>query len=353
LALIDKAEVETIRIVRYVLHEVGPNPGDEVISENELRAGLLAHFLIGRIVAASRGSTFVFTEPADGRDGSPILASLRTVANDGGTFVERGQALARAFQQVQDARTKRGLFALFELIVGEKQHFAIVKFDHQISASYLADLESHTSSLSLNESSITSSPEAIQKAAVIRLEGLGGLLSVRERGVIRARGATDLFENYLGVVRRYSPTQQTARLVEVIEAVAVEHQGLLPKNFLTSLSSKTFHLMQVLESFDPDDNSVVSTIFGATAEDSPLGASFERLVSKDPMLDGEHFEIDKTAVREPTWTRIVTAEKIEIRYGNQFADRVVVSDDKKTITVTTAEITSNVQYSPKKTARRS
>jgi hypothetical protein len=335
LALLPENELRALRIVHMVLHEVGPKDEDFKLFEGEVEAGDLTGFFIDRLVEANKGSAYEFEAE------SKVLAALRAVDSRPEDIVEQGRAVATLFNNEHSGHVLAGSFAIFALAGGAAKYYALVKFDHRPVA--VLDDTTTRARLELVRKTIVESPEAMQKSALVQLGDDGGALAVRDRR--GSRKIPEYFVRFLQVRRRFSESELTKKLSEVIKEVAEKNEQILGARFLDTLPTKIYNAVHGAETFDAAREDIMVSVFGPQPEDSPIRSSFtEHLVESG--LEHEQFDIDKTVVSQPTRRRILTVEGIEIRYAAALQDRVEevqMADGTTQIRINTARVEKHEQ----------
>src|SRR5262249_21865818 len=156
-----------------------------------------------------------------------VLASLRRVEEDPARFVGETKDLAALFNGMHSGAASVGVFLVFVLRVGGARLYAIIKYDHEEVLSYTIEEEEDVrrALIAALQSTFVRSPEALQKAAIIRLNGAGGELSVRDR--VSPSKITRYFQGFLGARRRFAEGQLTQALSDVAKKTARKHAQVL------------------------------------------------------------------------------------------------------------------------------
>ncbi len=335
MALLTPAEIAALRIERIVLHEVGPGPNDFKLFDGDPDFGELVTFFVERLIVANKGSAYEFEV------GSDVLAALRVVDADATSLEAHGRALATRFNEQHRGNTNAGTFVVFVLAAEARRFYAVVKFDHRPSIDI--DDTMDRAQLRLLTKTIVESPDAMQKSAIILLTEGGGDLAVRDRkgpGSIPA-----YFLRFLGVKRRFSETELTTKLADVIKEVAAENEATLPAAFLYNLPTRIFQTVQNLERFDAASQDIVTAFFGQEPAESPVRTSFAAKL-REAGLEDEEFAIDRAAVPRPTRERLVTNEGIEVNYSEAVRARITeipLPGGEVQIQITTSGILRRVQ----------
>lgn len=313
--MIEPDHLNSIAIERMIFHVVGPDDGNLVLLE-EIDAGDHADFFVDRIRTASNGVMFDFVAA------SPVLASLTRIEEDASRFVSETKDLATLFNTMHSAAASVGVFLMFVLNVAGERLYAIIKYDHEEVLSYTIEEEEDVrrALIAALTSTFVRSPDALQKAAIIRLTGAGGELSVRDR--VAPSKITRYFAGFLGVRRRFQPDQLTMTLSEITKKTARKHAGTLGPAVMSQLNRRVYDAVQAQPGFDPGNREpFLAAVFGPLPEDSPVRSTFDKEL-RNSRIENEVFDFDREAVPRPRRKHMVTDEGIEVIYDRQFEDRV-------------------------------
>jgi hypothetical protein len=332
MALFNEADFAGARITRMALHEVGPRAEHFRLHEGLVAPGDSEPFFVDRVQAANNGSAYTFEAASD------VLGSLRTVADDA-SFVEVGKSLARAFHAKHTGQSSAGTLAVMEITLGDPTAaaWAILKFDHRRGV--LPEYTNDVARVTFLRKTLNDEKNAMQKAAVISLDASGGKLSVINR---RTPGDVPVyFEEFLGVTRVTTTTDMTKALVKVFEDVTMANADFMGDKLVSAVPTHLYDAAQGADTFDFEDDTLLTSVFGAQAPDSPIRASFAARIA-DAGLTGETFELDKSAVPKPTRIRYDTSENIYVSIPIEFKD--VVRIDKESVPGKTLIIIETAGY---------
>ncbi len=313
--MIDPELLDAIEIERMIFHVVGPEEGNLVLLE-EIDPGEHAAFFVDRIRSAANGVTFDFLAA------SPVLAALRRSEEDPARFVTETKDLAALFNGLHSGSASVGVFLVFMLRVGDERLYAIVKYDHEEVLSYTIEEEEdlRRALIAALQSTFVRSPDALQKAAIIRLNGAGGELAVRDR--VQPSKITRYFQGFLGARRRFRTDQLTQTLSDIAKKTARKHAGTLGAGIIGQLNRRVYEAVQAQPGFDPANKEpFLAAVFGPLPEDSPVRATFDREL-RNSRIENEIFDFDKGAVPRPRRKHMVTDEGIEVIYDREYDDRV-------------------------------
>ncbi len=298
-----------------IFHVVGPEDANLVLLE-EIDPGSHASFFLDRIRSSCNGIMFDFLSA------SPVLASLRRVESDSSRFSSETKDLAALFNGLHSGAASVGVFLVFMLLVDGNRFYAIIKYDHEEVLSYTIQEEEDVrrALIAALQSTFVRSPDALQKAAIIRLTDVGGELSIRDR--VSPGKVTKYFQGFLGVRRRFQPDQLTSSLSEIAKKTARRHAADLGSAVMGQLNRRVYDAIQAQPGFDPANREpFLAAVFGPLPEDSPIRKTFDREL-RNSRIENEVFEFDKAAVPRPRRKHLVTDEGIEVIYDRQYDDRI-------------------------------
>lgn len=313
--MIDADHLDNINIERMIFHVVGPDDANLVLLE-EIEPGEHSDFFTDRVRAAANGVMFDFVAA------SPVLAALRRIEEDRSRFVPETKDLATLFNGMHSGSASVGVFLVFVLNIANERLYAIIKYDHEEVLSYTIEEEDDVrrALIAALTSTFVRSPDALQKAAIIRLTGAGGELSVRDR--VSPSKITRYFQGFLGARRRFQADQLTQTLSDVTKKTARKHAGVLGPAVMSQLNRRVYDAIQAQPGFDPGNREpFLAAVFGPLAGDSPVRATFEREL-RNSRIENEVFDFDRGAVPRPRRKHMVTDEGIEVIYDRQYEDRV-------------------------------
>lgn len=299
-----------------IFHVVGKSLKEPILLK-EISPPEHADFFLERVKAALRGNLFEF-KPLSNTE-----RILRLITENGDSFTEHTQSLARDFQRLHFSRAmSMGVFFVFELSVGNGERiFALIKYDNEDVVRYLLrDADGpQVPRLERFRESFVRKAEAMQKIALVRLaNGQGGKLAVRDRS--DPAHISDYFQGFLEARRVNSPADMSAKVVEAFKQTFKDHRTELPLHIQTSGVNRIYDVLrQGGYRFDPDDlEPLITTIFGHVAEDSSLRRTLKRKL-KDQGIAEEIFDIDPEHIPKPKRRRMETAEGTHIIFDEAHA----------------------------------
>jgi hypothetical protein len=313
--LITPEQLDQITIDRMIFHVVGPEDANLVLLE-EIEAGDHASFFLDRIRSACGGIMFDFVAA------SPVLASLRRIEEDPNQFSTETKNLATLFNGMHSGSASVGVFIVFVLRVGAEILYAIIKYDHEEVLSYTIEEEEDVrrALIAALQSTFVRSPDALQKAAIVRLTAVGGELSVRDR--VSPSKITRYFQGFLGARRRFQPSQLTNTLSDITKKTARKHAADLGSTVMGQINRRVYDAVQAQPGFDPANReSFLAAVFGPLPENSPVRKTFDKEL-RNSRIENEVFDFDRTAIPRPRRKHLVTNEGIEVIYDRQYDDRI-------------------------------
>ena len=315
MALIEPEQFDQVRIERMIFHVVGPEAANLVLLE-EIEPGDHADFFLERIKSAVAGIMFDFLPD------SPVLAALLQIEANPDDFAAETKKLATLFNGRHGGATSIGVFLVFALTMGPQRLYAIVKYDHEEVLSYTIreDHDVRRAIIAALESTFVRSPNALQKAAIIKLSRVGGELSIRDR--VAPSKVTLYFQEFLGAKRRFEADQLTKMVAEITKKTARKHLENLDPVVVGSLNQRVYEVIQSQPGFDPENKEpFLASVFGPLPEESPVRKTFAREL-KNSRIQTEVFDFAPDAVPRPSKKHMVTNEGIEVIYDREYDDRV-------------------------------
>lgn len=330
MALLSADEITNLAIGRMVLHEVGPKPEHLRLFNGVIDPGDHREFFRARIADANKGSAHRFLAA-----GSALRDQLRRVRDEPDALEDVGKSLAREFDRLHRGNARAGAFALFEL-AEDRSLYGIIKFDNIRGIEISADAETHARLQQLR-TTIMESRDALQKAAIIRLTLDGDSLVVRDR----LRRAAAYFPEFLGSERTYTETELTRQLSDALYVTAEEVREDIGPRAFSEIRDRIYRAIQDATVYDPEQETVLTAVFGAVPDNSPIRTTFVEQLQQHGLED-EQFTLVKDAVPRPTRGRIRTLEGITLEYGLQLeGTNIEVLEDGRgggVITIRTARI---------------
>lgn len=343
MAFFSDEQLEGLAITRMIFHVVGPDEAKMVLLD-EMDPTPFAEFFLDRLKSTNGGLMFNFT------DGSALEAALRRVRLDGSQFERESKNLATQFQNQHSGNASEGAFMIFVLQSLGETYFAIVKYDHESVLTYAIERTSTGNKASIVESRDTfvKSADALQKSAIIKLDGVGGELCVRDRAA--PAKVSRYFQGFLGASRRYQPEMLTTTLNKIAKDVAKAHSELLGPSIMSDLNKRIYDYVQNTAGFDPSNKEpFIAAVYGALPADSPVRESFDRELKKQ-RIESEVFEFVKGVVTRPSKRKLITMEGIEVIWDRSYEGNVHrknTENGRVQITIETGGIKSEDDFSDK------
>jgi len=341
MAFLEQEQLDSLVIERMVFHVVGPEENELTLLE-EIDPGSFSEFFLDRLRGTNTGIVFDFLA------GSPVLTSIHLIEADPHSFVQESKKLAALFKAQHTGAAVKGVFFLFKLRAAQDRFYALLKYDHQAVLSYrIEDRQTgHYPLLQQIQDTFVKSPEALQKSAIVRLNGNGGELCVKDR--VAPKGITHYFRGFLGAQRRHTPATLTTKLAEITQKVAKDHFSELSEDARRNLRQRLYETVQTQDGFDPGNTDpFLFAVFGPLPEKSKIRQAFDRQL-RSSNLEGEAFDFDREAVKRPLKRRIVTTEGIQVIWDRQYEGNVKLQDlagGGTQITITTGGVKENDDFS--------
>ena len=246
--------IRELRIERMILHEVGPKAEDFRLYNGLLPPGDSEEFFLARIAAANQGSAYRFTAA------SRVEQSFRRASRFPAEFEAIGKELATTFQSLHHGAANPGTLAVFQIASQDRTYFAIVKFDNQRVVALAEGLHEHAL-ITLLRKTIVEAKDAMQMSAVVALNLDGGSLAVRARR--KGQRISDYFIEFLGAERLYSERELTKNLADALKETARAQPDHVDPLVKRELMSRIHNALAVSEEFDPEDDAMLTAVFGA------------------------------------------------------------------------------------------
>lgn len=337
MSFLDDSQLNTLRIERMVFHLVGGS-GDPVFLR-EVGTSTVGNFFLDRIRSGNNGLMYDFAE------GSRTARALSRILISDDRFNRESRTLARQFHMRHRGSMSHGLFMLFRLSCGGQPLFAVVKYDQQEVVRFAIredTLGRKRVSLRALENALVKNPEALQKTAIIRLNGVGGELCVRDRSA--GGSITRYFQRFLGAIRRHTNADLTKALQSVTREVAHECAADLSPEIKRNMVQRIDNALRSGRIFNPEDpEEFIASVFGPLPDHSGVWGAFDRSLRRH-RIESETFPVDATGIRRPSKRRLTTVEGISVVFDAEYEDRVRVSEGRggaQTITIHTGGLTEN------------
>lgn len=316
-------EAGALAIERMVFHLVGPNP-DQLVRLEELHPGRFTEFFLERIKSVVNGTRYNFS------DASATRERLARIANDGGAFQIESEKLAEDFQRKHDRSSAAGAFLVFLLKAGTARFFALLKYDDEQVLTYEvheADDGRKRVTLDAIERTFVQNREALQKSALIRLDGEGGgeLVVVDRQNKNIAR----FFENFLDIIRIHQDSELTEKLVKVTRELILANKELVPEDVVAQLRRRTYDAAKSGGYIAEDGHkNFLDTVVGTVLpNDHKLVRRFHAALRR-ARIDGMPINLDAAKVSPPNTHRYVTMNNIQVRVPHGVEAFVTVEEER-------------------------
>jgi hypothetical protein len=164
--------------------------------------------------------------------------------------------------------------------------------------------------------SFTETPEALQKSALVELNGQGGDLVVIDRS--KRSGITGVFQEFLGVRRKHSDAEMTANLEKAVLSVVKAHRDELPLEITSRVKDRLLDTAERKPEFDA--GAFFQSFFGPYGSEG-VRASFEDQLDKAE-LRGESFSYDRSALPRSGQRTYRTNEGVKVTVPEGAADTI-------------------------------
>lgn len=322
------AERDALRVEKLIFHAVH-HGGDEPTLFDEIAMAEPKHeeFFRGHVIGTLKGNRFEFAP------GSPTLEVLRGVEDDPESFVDASKRLARDFHRL-DGRFKRGVLIVTSLVTGPRRLHSLIKLDYEDGMLTFAE---HNAKASITDvlKPLSRSPKAIQKSALIELDGAGGNLVVIDHS--QRSGITEFFQGFLGVRRKLAAPEMTKAVTRTLIRTVQNHIGELPPEITARVKPRLVEIAAKQPDFDPDR--FFGDFFGAHGLPEVRG-SYDRELARNG-LDGEAFTFDAPSLPADGPRRFRTKEGITIHVPEGARDTFAIDpqpDGSILVTIRSTEV---------------
>ena len=321
----------TLQIEKMVFHIVGPNDED-FIRLQEVDPGVHRQFFIDRILSVDTGAQYSFS------DASATRLRLSRIADNNEVFQEESEALASDFQRKHGGSAAAGAFLIFVLSCGGEQSFALLKYDDETVVAYdVVEGDDGRKRVTLDalEKTFVKSRNALQKAALVRLNDDGGELVVSDRQ--NPQKVARYFESFLDAIREHTDADLTNTLVKLTRKVVRDNRELVPEEVYREVTRRTFQAARTGGVIDGNNQKAfLDTVFGgAIPDDHEIIAKYEAELRRE-RIDGVPLRLDHTSVSAPSVRRYKTHRGISIKAPIGMQEFVTIEDDRIIINDTLA-----------------
>ena len=339
MAFLTPEHADALDISRMIFHVVGPKDSDLVLME-EIDPRNHRAFFLERVKSTLSGNLFHFNGASVVRD------SLAAIAADPVEFVPKSKALAQAFHIGHAGNTSRGVFLLLALKAGDESLWSLIKYDHETVLAYVKREANGVILPDLSElqDTFVQSREALQKSAIVRLNGNGGDICVRDRS--KPSDISNYFRAFLGADRKHTPGDLTLKVISAARMAAERNKAELGVEAMKAFNRNLYQTVQNQDAFDPENpEPFISGLFGALPQEAKFRTDFAKELERQ-RIHTENFDFDKAVVPRPSKRRIMTEEGIQVVFNAEDAGKVVRgrANGQEIITITTNRITVDDDY---------
>ena len=301
--VLSEEEKSALRVENFIFHAVHHGEVEPTLHD-AVPLGPFEEFFVKRVLDTVKGNRFVFTP------GSSTMTALRGIEEDPGSFVETSKRLARQFHRADDrdrhdGRFKRGILMVTSLSSGTRRFHSLIKLDHFERVLDIVDQDAGAT-LAEVRNPVSENKKALQKSALIELDGEGGNLVVIDHG--KRSGITDFFQGFLGVARAREASELTAAVAKTVLKTVQAHAGELPPEMATQWRQRLADV--AVRRLECDTDQVFADLFGAGGSEAVRATWDAQLEAHGVAGEGFLFDHAKLPAGGPKKYR--TAENIEI-----------------------------------------
>lgn len=323
MAFFDEQQIAALKIEQMVFHLVGPKP-ESFVRLEALDPGPFTGFFLERIGSVNAGAPYIFS------DASATRERLSRISADPQRFQSESEKLAEDFQREHGGSTAAGAFLVFRLTTGAEEFFALLKYDDETVLTY--DMEEGEDgrkrvSLAALERTFVQNRDALQKSALVRLTPDGGELRVLDRR--NQQKVARYFEAFLAAKRLHDDADLTQKLVKVAREIIRGNRDLVSPEVYKEATRRCYDAAAAGGKLDAGEQKrFLEAVVGHPLDDDhPLVEKFRSALRRE-RIEGAPVTLNAQKVPQPTLTRLVTVNQIQIRVPNDMRKAVEVKDDQ-------------------------
>ncbi|MGF1476784.1 MAG: nucleoid-associated protein [Geminicoccaceae bacterium] len=323
MAFFSDEDLEQLRIEQMVFHLVGPQD-DHFVPLEAIDPGQFEAFFIERIRSINEGLPYRFT------DASATETRLRRIADNPGQFQRESEGLAQDFQRLHGGNAAAGAFLVFVLGAGNRQAFALLKYDDEEVLAYdIEDAGGGRKRVNLEalERTFVQNREALQKSALVRLDDGGGELTVLDRR--NQQKVALYFENFLAAVRVHGDAELTEKFTDVTRKTILNNRDLVPDDVYRSVTQRIHEAAAQGGSFDADEQKqFLDLVVGRQLpDDDPLVEKWEQGLRRK-RIDQTPVQLEPAVVPKPSLQLFTTESGIRLTAPIEHVDRIDIEADR-------------------------
>lgn len=325
LATLTNAEVASLKIEHFIFHVVHHGADDPILFD-ETPLATFEQFFIDRIKETLKGNKFLF------KTNSQVKEKLESWEKGQNSFIDISKNLARQFHRVGDKRMKTGVLIVIGLKTEQRKLYSLIKYDSEKVVTFTS--QGAKAILQAVTNNFTESPKALQKSALIDLEGGEAEVVIIDR--MKRSGISDFYKNFLGVERLRNPKEMTIDLVKVVRKTVKAHAEGLPRTITSKVSDKIVEIAKARTDFEAD--AFFADFFGLNASED-IRQTFDKELEA-LKLTGEAFEYDEAELPQSEDKKFITSEGIKITMPAKAKGRLEVkhTDEETIVTIRTKRL---------------
>lgn len=320
MAFFTEDQMRVMSIRRMVFHIVGPKR-ESLVLLPEFTPGKFEQFFLDRIKSVNFGHSYIFSPISQTR------ARLKQILDDERKFLAESEKLAEHFNDHHRSAAAWGAFLVFILDIGGATYFALLKHDDEKVLAYSVKVDEQgqrTVDLDALERTFVQNKNALQKAALIRVDDAGGILSVLDRK--NQQQVARYFESFLDAKREFDDADLTLKLVNASRKVIKASEDLVPPEVLRELHKRTHAAAKAGTKFDGENLlDYLSTVMGRKLDEAePLAQRFQDEL-KVSRIAGMPVAINPAKISGAVSIRYRTKRGIEIRVPAELSGLIEVN----------------------------
>lgn len=307
-----RTALEDLAISRFIFHVVHDGDDEPVLLE-EAPCEKYELFFLDLVLDSLKGTRYLFNE------GSQTESILSEICDDPTTFQEKSCQLATNFHAAASGSASPGIFFVLHLLAGEKNYFAMVKYDNQTVLQYRIN-DSCAVTIDAIANTITQDRRALQKSALIYMGDDGPELIVRDR---QASGGdiAHYFKGFLNVSRRQNGEQITRALHRAVVETVSKHAAELPPELTRDATS---HFARTVQEGAGDADTFFGSYFGNDT-DSRVRDTFDQQLVRRGINDCP-FDLNAETAQKDNRRRFRTSGGITLQLPPDSQDYFEIED---------------------------
>ncbi|MDR6679519.1 nucleoid-associated protein [Pseudomonas oryzihabitans] len=325
MATLTEEQIASLRIKNFLFHVVHHGEAEPGYFD-DVPLGKFESFFIARIKETLKGNRFSFL------DESTVKSEILKWQENDISFLDLSKLLASQFNSLYDKRVTPGVLIVIELFAGEKRYYSLIKYDSDEVVSFTRNGAKAVLAEVVNN--FTQSAKSLQKSALVDLEAAAGDGQVAVIDRQTRSSISEIFRKFLGVERTKKPAELTESLHKAVIKIVTKHKDDFPASFTCRAGDQVRAIAEKQKEFDLDE--FYDQFFGAHGSDE-IKESYQKEIANQG-LAGEAFKYVPEALPKVRKIKYMTQEGIVITVPPGADSAIKISQDGKTVTISTSKI---------------